>query len=102
MSVCYTDENDNETDVNTGLVSTINLVSDDKKYILRVMLDELYDEESLLKNGKDQSIYNIENFKKLKTITVTILNTYGEDYMHYDDGKSTYIYFTADSLDEYK
>lgn len=102
LIVCVTDENNNETDVNTGLVGNIDILSDDKKCILSVSLSELYDWESLLKNGKDQSIYNLENFKKLKTITVTILNTCGKEDIYDDDEKPAYIFFIADSLDEYK
>ena len=102
LIVCYTDENNNETDVNTGLVGNIDILSDDKKCILSVRLSELYDWESLLKSGKNQSIYNIENFKKLKTITVTILNTYGEDDIYNDDENPAYINIIADRIDEYK
>lgn len=102
LIVCSTDENDNETDINTGLVNSIEILSNNKKCILNVRLSELYDWESLLKSGKNQSIYNIENFKKLKTITVTMLNTYGKDYMYYDDETPAYISIIADSLDEYK
>ena len=91
-----------ETDVNTGLVGNIDILSDDKKCILSVRLSELYDWESLLKSGKNQSIYNIENFKKLKTITVTILNTYGEDDIYNDDENPAYINIIADKIDEYK
>ena len=102
LIVCVTDENNNETDVNTGLVGNIDILSDDKKCILSVRLSELYDWESLLKSGKNQSIYNIENFKKLKTITVTILNTYGEDDIYNDDENPAYINIIADKIDEYK
>ena len=102
LIVCYTDENNNETEVNTGLVGNIDILSDDKKCILSVRLSELYDWESLLKSGKNQSIYNIENFKKLKTITVTILNTYGEDDIYNDDENPAYINIIADKIDEYK
>ncbi len=102
LIVCYTDENNNETEVNTGLVGNIDILSDDKKCILSVRLSELYDWESLLKSGKNQSIYNIENFKKLKNITVTILNTYGEDDIYNDDENPAYINIIADRIDEYK
>ena len=102
LIVCYTDENNNETEVNTGLVGNIDILSDDKKCILSVRLSELYDWESLLKSGKNQSIYNIENFKKLKNITVTILNTYGEDDIYNDDENPAYINIIADRNDEYK
>lgn len=102
LIVCVTDENNNETDINTGLVGYIDILSNDKKYILSVSLDELYDWESLLESGKNQSIYNIENFKKLKTITITILNTYGEEDIYFDDETSAYIEFIADRMDEYK
>ena len=102
LIVCYTDENNNETEVNTGLVGNIDILSDDKKSILSVRLSELYDWESLLKSGKNQSIYNIENFKKLKNITVTILNTYGEDDIYNDDENPAYINIIADRIDEYK
>ena len=102
LIVCYTDENNNETEVNTGLVGNIDILSDDKKCILSVRLSELYDWESLLKSGKNQSIYIIENFKKLKNITVTILNTYGEDDIYNDDENPAYINIIADRIDEYK
>ena len=75
LIVCVTDENNNETDVNTGLVGNIDILSDDKKCILSVRLSELYDWESLLKSGKNQSIYNIENFKQDKyKISICLLN----------------------------
>ena len=42
------------------------------------------------------------SFKKLKNITVTILNTYGEDDIYNDDENPAYINIIADRIDEYK
>lgn len=71
------DENDVETEIKTGLIGTIKLVSNDKKYTLYIDFSEM-DNDKLIEQYKDKKIqkeYNLEKFKKLKNITVKVLDT---------------------------
>lgn len=93
-----TDENDVETQVKTGLIGTIKLISSDKKYILYVDLFGIEDGK-LMENYKDKDVkknYNLEKFKKLKSITVKTLDT---DTLDFYEGEMT---ISADRIESYK
>lgn len=92
------DENDVETEIKTGLIGTIKLVSNDKKYTLYIDFSEM-DNDKLIEQYKDKKIqkeYNLEKFKKLKNITVKVLDT---DTLDFYNGE---MLISVDSIESYK